>query len=69
MRRYSHTMDRNGAQVIFVCKCVCLYVCMFFEVFSRLRGLTEPKVVPYGSVLDNKLLRHVFSVVVFPART
>ena len=46
----------------------CLYACMFFEVFSRLRALTEPKVVPYGTVLDNALLRHVFSAVVLPAR-
>ena len=46
----------------------CLYACMFFEVFSRLRALTEPKVVPYGTVLDNALLRHGLSAVVFPAR-
>ena len=43
---------------------------MFFEVFSRLTALTEPIVVPDGTgrVLDNTLLRHVFSAVVFPAR-
>ena len=47
---------------------VCMYVGMFFDVFSGLRALTESKVVPYGSVLNNTLLRHVFSAVVFPAR-
>ena len=36
--------------------------------FSRLRTLTEPKMVPYGRVVDNTLLRHVFSVVVIPGR-
>ena len=44
-----------------------IYVCMFFEVFSRLRALTEPKVVRYGRALDNSWLRHVFIAVVFPA--
>ena len=34
----------------------------------RLRGLTEAKVVPYGKVLHNALLRHVFSILVLPAR-
>ena len=47
---------------------VCMYACMFFGIFSRQRALTEPKVVPYGRVLDNTLLRHVFSAVVFPTR-
>ena len=46
-------MDRKGAQVMFVC----MYVCMSFEVFSRLRALTEANVVPYGWVLDITLLR------------
>ena len=41
---------------------------MFFEDFSGLRAFTEPKVVPYGRFLDNTLLKHVFSPVVFPAR-
>ena len=53
-------MDRKGTQVMFVC----IHVCMFFEVLSRLRALTEPKMVPYGRVLDNTLLRHVFSAMV-----
>ena len=44
---------------------ICLYA---FRGFSRLRALTEPKVVQYGRVLDNTLFRHVFSAVVFPAR-
>ena len=48
---------------------VCIYVCMFIEDFSRLRALTESKVVSYVRVVDNTLLRHVFfSAVVFPAR-
>ena len=54
-------MDRIRAQVS-------LYVCMGFENFSRLVAPTEPKVVPYGRVLDNTLLRHVFSAAVFSAR-
>ena len=41
---------------------------MFFKDFSRLRALTELKMVPYGRVLDNTLLRHAFSAVVIPAR-
>ena len=41
---------------------------MLFEDFSRLRALTEPKVVSYGRVVDNTLPRHVFSAVVFPVR-
>ena len=40
----------------------------FFEDFSVLTALTEPEVVPYGNVVDNTLLRLVFSAVVFPAR-
>ena len=67
-------MDRKRAQVMFVCIYVCIYVCMylctyvgmFFEDVSRLRALTEPKVVPYGRVMDNccgreALLRHVLA--------
>ena len=46
---------------------VYMFVC-FFEDFSRLRALTEPKVVPYGRVVDKTLLRHVFSAVMFPGR-
>ena len=42
---------------------VCIYVCMFFEDFSRLRAFTEPKVVPYGGFVGNTLLRHVLSAV------
>ena len=45
-----------------------MYVCMFFKDFSRLRALPEPKMVPYGRMVDNTLLRHVFSAVVIPAR-
>ena len=45
-----------------------MYVCIFFKDFWRLRALTEPKMVPYGRVVDNTLLRHVFSAVVIPAR-
>ena len=41
---------------------------MVFNDFSRLRALTEPKIVPYGMVVDNTLLKHVFSAVVIPAR-
>ena len=37
-----------------------MYVCMFFKDFSRPRALTEPKMVPYGMVVDNTLLRHFF---------
>ena len=59
----------SGHVCMYICNMhVCLYACMFFEVFSRLRALTEPKVVPYDRVLDNILLRHVFSTAVFPAR-
>ena len=53
---------------VYVCMYEYMYVCMLFVDFSRLRALTEPKVVPYGRVVDNKLLRHAFSAVVFPAR-
>ena len=45
-----------------------MYACMFFKDFSRLRALTEPKMVPYGRVVDNTLLRHVLSAVVIPGR-
>ena len=45
-----------------------MYVCMFFKDFSRLRALTEPKMDTIGRMVDNTLLRHVFSVVVIPAR-
>ena len=44
---------------------VCLHV---FDYFSRLGALAEPKVVLYGRVLDNTLLMHASSAVVFPAR-
>ena len=47
---------------------VCIGVNMFFDDRSRLRTLTEPKVVSDGRVVDNTLLRHVFSAVVLPAR-
>ena len=33
---------------------------MLFKYFSELRALTEAKVAPYGKILDNALLRHVF---------
>ena len=45
-----------------------MIVCMVFKDFSRLRALKEPKKVPYGRAVDNRLLRHVFSAVVIPAR-
>ena len=61
-------LDRKGAQVMFVCMYVSTYMFVCFsEVFSRLRALTVLKVVPYGRVFDNTLLRHIFSPVVFPA--
>ena len=41
---------------------------MFFEDFLRLRALKEPKMVPYGRVVDNALIRDAFSAVVFPVR-
>ena len=41
---------------------------MYFEDFSRLRALAEPKRVPYGRFLDDTLLRHALSALVFPAR-
>ena len=44
------------------------YVCRVFEDFSRLRTLTEPRVVPYGKVVNNTLLRLIFTAVVFLAR-
>ena len=45
------------------------YVSNFFlKDFARLRALTEPNMVPYGMVVDNTVLRHVFSAVVIPAR-
>ena len=43
------------------------YVC-FFKDLSRLRALTKSKMAPYGRVVDNTLLRHVFSAVVIPAK-
>ena len=49
-------MDIKGAQVMFAN----VLVCFSFEDFSRLRALAEPKVVPYGRVVDNTLLKHVF---------
>ena len=39
---------------------------MLFEDFLGLRALTEPNVVPYGRLVDNILLRHVFGAVLFP---
>ena len=45
---------------------VCRYMCLLFRGFSWLRGLTEAKVVPCGWVVDNPLLRRVFSTVGFP---
>ena len=41
---------------------------MLFKNFSRLRALTEPKMLSYGKMVDNSLLRHVFSAAVIPAR-
>ena len=43
-----------------------IYVFQFF--FSALRALREAKVVPYATVVDNTLLKHVFRAVRFPAR-
>ena len=48
MREASHTMDRKKGLGH-----VSIYVCMLFEDFSRLRALTEPKVAPCGSFVDN----------------
>ena len=41
---------------------------MFFEDISRLKALTEPKVLPCGRTVDNTLLRRVFSTLGYPAR-
>ena len=38
------------------------------EDFSGVRALTEVKVVPYGRVVDNTLIRHTFRAVGYPAR-
>ena len=46
----------------------CLYIRLFFKGLSRLRALTEPKMVQYGRMVDNTSLRHVFSAVVIPER-
>ena len=35
---------------VYIFMYICLYV---FEDFSRLRALTEPQMVPYGSLVDN----------------
>ena len=43
-------------------------IALSLEDFSRLRALTELKVVSYDRVVDNTLLRHVFSEVLFLAR-
>ena len=50
-------MDRKRAHFMFVC----IYVCRFFEDFSRLLALTEPKVLLYGRVVDNTLIGHVLA--------
>ena len=49
-------------------RCLYIYVCMSFNDFSRPRALEGPKVVRYGRVVNNTLLRHVFSAVMFPRR-
>ena len=41
---------------------------MFFKDFPRMIGLTEPKMVPYGRMVDNASLGHVFGAVVIPGR-
>ena len=56
---------KNSVDICMYVMYICLYV---FEDFSRLRALTGPKVVPDGMVLDNTLLRHVFSAVMFLER-
>ena len=51
------------------CMCICMWVYLFF--FTDFSGLTahrKAKVVPYGTVVDNTLLKHVFRAVRFPAR-
>ena len=45
-----------------------MLVYMFFNDFSGLRALREAKVVPYGTVVDNALLKYIFRAVRFPAR-
>ena len=45
-----------------------MLVYMFFNDSSGLRALRDAKVVPYGTVVDNTLLKHVFRAVWFPAR-
>ena len=37
--------------------------------FSGLRALTKVKAISYGRLVDKTLLRHVFNVVSFLART
>ena len=54
----SHTIDRKRTQVMFV----------VFQGFIDTESTSETKVVPYGRVVDNTLLRHFFSAAVFPAR-
>ena len=45
-----------------------MYVGMLFNDFSGLRALREAKMVPYGMVVDNALLKHVFRAVRFSVR-
>ena len=51
-----------------VCAYVCGYICSFFTDLSGLTAHRKAKVVPYGTVVDNTLLKHVFRAVRFPAR-
>ena len=46
-------MDIKGAQVMFVCIHICLYV---FENISQLKPLSEVKIVPKESFVLNTLL-------------
>ena len=47
---------------------VCLYVCMFFLDFSKLRALTDSRVVYIVCQDRGRVLRHACGAVGFPAR-
>ena len=59
-------MDRKGSQVMFISIYAYIFAC--FSRGSRLRALTDTKVIPYGRVVHNPFLTHILSAVVFPAR-
>ena len=61
-------IEKAGHVYTFICLYVNMYACMSFKDFSRLKALTEPKMVPYGRMVDNTLLRHAFSALVTPGR-